>query len=285
MSRRKKKLRMKKDNSNDTTEKKITAGSIAYGLVILILLGIFLYAGYMLYGIISEYRKGEEEYKGLMQYVQTAEDLPSGEDLPSEEEAEDSSPGTEIRIKAPVTVDFTELKKVNQDIIGWIYCEAIPEISYPIVQGEDNDYYLHHTVEKNKNTSASIFMDCRNTPDFRDTMTIVYGHKMKNKSMFGRLGTYLKQEVYDKSPYIWILTPEKDIRYEIFSAREVKYTDILYGLNLDQGEEQKYYMKNMQEKSEIKTTISLTDAEPILTLSTCTGNSRTRCVVQAARQN
>ena len=87
----------------------------------------------------------------------------------------------------PPEVDFEELQKMNSDVIGWIEVEAIPEISYPIVRGEDNDYYLHRTFKKANNSAGSIFVDYRNGQYFGDCNTIVYGHNMKNGSMFGKL--------------------------------------------------------------------------------------------------
>ena len=262
-------------------KKKKTAGTVGLVLVLIVALFVFLYSGYRLLGILTEYRSGEKEYEALQQYVTPkTPGTENGSDTDDPKETGQTADGN-IAADAPLTVDFDALRQVNGDIVAWIYTEAVPEISYPVVQGEDNEYYLHHTVEKQKNSSASIFLDYRNSASFTDAMTVIYGHNMKNKSMFGRLKTYKKEEVFEKSPYIWLLTPDKTLKYEIFSVTTVNENDELYALSMTDGEEKKAYMEKMQKKSAVPTTVEYTGDEPILTLSTCTGTHTDRCVVQA----
>ena len=83
-------------------------------------------------------------------------------------------------------VDFSLLKQENEDIVGWIYCEGTP-ISYPVVQSGDNQYYLHRLINGEYNIAGSIFMDYRNNAELEDNNTIIYGHNMKNNTMFGYL--------------------------------------------------------------------------------------------------
>ncbi len=137
----------------------------------------------------NEYEKLEEEYAEVPAEVTTSDEV--------EEE------------EGPV-IDFAALKAVNEDIIGWLVVEAL-DISYPIVQSEDNDFYLHRTTEKTYNFAGSIFLDYMNKPDFSDCHSIVYGHNMKNGSMFGTLKQFRDKDVYSKSMYFWICTPEKII--------------------------------------------------------------------------
>lgn len=98
---------------------------------------------------------------------------------------------------------------------GWLYIEAL-DISYPVVQGPDNDTYLHTTYEGTSNFAGSIFLDYQNQDDFSDGNTIVYGHNMKNLSMFGKLKQMKEQEKYRDSVYFWMLTPESNDVYQIF---------------------------------------------------------------------
>ena len=256
-------------------------------LVMVVAFGVFVYAGYNLLVIQSEYKEGEETYEQLQAYVQETNE----EKEITKTEDEILTPGietagsleAELALKAPITVDFLQLKEVNEDIVGWIYLEAIPSISYPIVQGEDNDYYLKHTVEGKRNSSASIFIDYRNMSDFSQANTIVYGHNMKNQSMFGLLKQYKKAETCASSPYIWILTPQGEYRYEIFSVREVGDRDDVYS-HLDfQAEELKAYMEQMQSHSIVPFTHTFDGTEKMITLSTCTSKATKRCVVQAYR--
>lgn len=251
-------------------------------LVMLAAVGIFLYAGYNLFMIYSEYKAGEETYDHMQEYVASVDEH---ENENSSDTDQDASVDAQPVLKAPITVDFQQLKTVNEDIIGWIYMEAIPSISYPIVQGEDNDYYLHHTVEGKRNSSASIFVDFQNAGDFTDANTIVYGHNMKNQSMFGLLKQYKKAETCAASPYFWILTPEQDYRYELFSVREVSERDEVYSLFSSSGEEFKAYLERMQVESLVPFNLTFDGTEKIVTLSTCTTSATKRCVVQGVRED
>lgn len=260
--------------------KKRRKNTLVSNLFLIAALAITIFAAAKIMGIIFQYRAGEQEYDSFMQYVEKTDTMP--DTTPSTASNSDAL-AAEVLPEAPISVDFSALQQINEDIVGWIYAEAIPEISYPIVQGEDNDYYLHHTVEKKKNFSASIFMDCRNSADFQDAITVVYGHNMKNESMFGRLKEYRSQEILSKSPYIWILTPNGDYRYEIFSVHSIRDDDAVYELFYTQGEELKTYMEKIQAQSEIECNVTFTGYEPMLMLSTCTASDRIRCVVQAVR--
>lgn len=109
-----------------------------------------------------------------------------------------------------------EIIPVGQPVFD-LYIGAL-DLSYPVVQGEDNQYYLHHTYEKTENFAGTLFADKKNAPDFSDPNTIIYGHNMKNGTMFGSLKKFKDQAVYNAEPYIWLLTPDVNYQYEIFSA-------------------------------------------------------------------
>lgn len=99
------------------------------------------------------------------------------------------APSADPYAQALEQMDLPALQQVNSDVIGWI---AIPgtEISYPLVQDTDNDYYLTHTWNQNSSAVGAIFMDCRCSADFSGFNTIVYGHRMNNGSMFAALKHY-----------------------------------------------------------------------------------------------
>lgn len=258
--------------------KKKKKGIVDYFLILAMVLsfGVFTYASYHLIIIQNEYKKGEQTYEHMQEYVQ--ENEPDIEQEPLKEQEDPIE--AKVELKAPITVDFQQLQAVNEDIVGWIYMEAIPEISYPIVQGTDNNYYLKHTVEGKRNSSASIFMDYRNMSDFSHENTLIYGHNMKNQSMFGRLKQYKQAETCAKSQYFWILTPQRDYRYEIFSVREVGERDDVYSHLTFEQEELKSYLEQMQEHSAVPFSYTFDGTEKIVTLSTCTTKSTKRCVVQ-----
>ena len=266
-------------------KKRKRASDIIAIIIMIVAIGVFLYAAYQLYLIFAEYHEGTQEYDVLREYVSMNEDTETDTDT------EETEPRTTKEVieaneipSCPITVDFSALKSVNEDIVGWLYIEAIPKISYPIVQGKDNQYYLKHTVEGVENSSASIFMDYRNNSDYSDANTIIYGHNMKNLSMFGLLKQMKDPEVFAKSPYIWIVTEQEEICYEVFSARNVSEHDALYNQLRIDPEEFLALLGEYHAASEVESAHTFDGTEQIITLSTCTSDDTVRCVVQAVRK-
>lgn len=259
-------------------KKKKKAGDIILTLVLIVAVGVFCYAAYNLYHIYTEYKKGTDEYNKIAQMAVT-ERAPDEiqEELPGEEKRQALTP--------PMNIDFNALKAVNEDVIGWIYVEGLPDINYPVVQGENNDTYLHTTYEKNYNFAGAIFVDYENSPDFSDCNTLVYGHNMKNGSMFGRLKEFVsKPELYAESKYFWIFTPKETYRYEIISAYTTAVDSVTYTLFKGPGEEFEQYLQTIRGYSELQTEPVETGVmDKVITLSTCTGNDATRFVVQGKR--
>ena len=258
--------------SRQNSKKPKKKGDIILTLALIVAVAVFCFAAYNLFHIYTEYKKGTDEYNHIEQMAVT-ERAPE-----STEEASDTEQGPQ----PPFDVDFAALQGVNPDVVGWIYIEALDGISYPVVQGEDNEEYLHTTYEKNYNFAGTIFIDYENSRDFTDCNTLVYGHNMKNGSMFGRLKNFSEdQTTYEKSKYFWIFTPEKDYRYEIISAYTTGVNSDTYTLFKGPGDEFQEYLDTIKGYSEIKTDdTELTIKDRIVTLSTCTGNDATRYVVQ-----
>lgn len=256
-------------------KKKKTVGDHILTIVLIVAICIFCYAAFNLYHIYTEYKKGTDEYNSISEMAVTERDPDQVEEIDQPDE----------QPVAPVSIDFDSLRSINEDVIGWIYMEALPEISYPVVQGEDNNFYLHQTYEKNYNFAGTIFIDYENKRDFSDCNTLVYGHNMKNGSMFGHLKKFAEdQETYNKSKYFWILTPDKNYRYEIISAYTTEVNSDTYTLFKGPGDEFQSYLETIKGYSEIQTDPGeLTIKDKIVTLSTCTGNESTRFVVQGKR--
>ncbi len=169
---------------------------------------------------------------------------------------------------------------------GWLYIEAL-DISYPVVQGPDNDAYLHTTYEGTSNFAGSIFLDYQNQGDFSDGNTIVYGHNMKNLSMFGKLKQIKEQEKYKDSVYFWMMTPESNDVYQIFSAFYTEADSDVYTMYSGGGEAFAQYLANMAARSEIPVEQPPMDENShIITLSTCAASDTTgRFVVMGVRRN
>ena len=266
------------ENKNNTQkqpeQKKKKKSDVLLTIALIVAIAVFCYAAFNLYHIYTEYKKGTDEYNQIEEMAVTERDADSGEVA-----------GPNAQLKPPIEVDFDKLKSVNEDVVGWIYVDALPDISYPIVKGKDNQTYLHQTYEKNYNFAGTIFVDYENSGDFSDCNTLVYGHNMKNGSMFGHLKKFREDDrLYKQDKYFWILTPERNYRYEIISAYTTGVNSDTYTLFKGPGEEFEKYLETIKGYSEIQTDdTDLTIKDRIVTLSTCTVNESTRFVVQGKR--
>ena len=272
-------------------KKRATFGDIMRTLLMLIALVVFLFSGYTLYGYYKEYKKGTDEYDNLESNfaIEVEENETEDFDALESDEALQSITGREVatvwendrEVTIPTMknpIDFAELKSVNEDIVGWLRIRAL-DISYPVVQGEDNDYYLHRTFEGVDNFAGCLFVNCDNEPDLTDQNTIIYGHNMKNGSMFGKLKKFQEEETFNKSKFFWIFTEDFIYQYRIFSAMTVNKIGINYQTFFLENEFQEFKDAAFRNSVVENSNVSLSYEDRIVTLSTCTGDDSTRFVV------
>ena len=187
--------------------------------------------------------------------------------------------------KGTVIGKYVDLYEANSDIIGWIQVEDT-KIDYPIMwTPDDGEYYLHRNFQKEQASSGVPFMDAASDIFVPTSNFLLYGHNMKNGSMFAQLKKFSQNsDIYNQSKYFWIFTPEKNYRYEIISAYTTGVNSDTYTLFKGPGEEFEKYLQKIRGYSDIKTDGGeLTIKDKIVTLSTCTGNEATRYVVQGKR--
>lgn len=188
--------------------------------VLLVILGvIFLAAGGYLFGIWEEYHEAETGYQGLKKYIIEKPDMRKDpEEKPeNQEEPEESLP----------EIDFDGLRAINGDVVAWIQIPGIG-VDYPVVQGKDNEHYLHYTFDGKANKAGSIFLDCRNRADFTDSKVILYGHNMKDGSMFSNLKKYQDVAFRKEQGRVLIYLPDKVLECEIVECRQVSVQDSVY---------------------------------------------------------
>jgi sortase B len=257
---------------------------ILYIVVFAFFLGLFLVSSYRVFLALTSYQKGDAAYQEILDVVDLSK-LPSPSPTASASVAEtkEEVSETEGYILALSSVDFDALEQINPDIIGWI---LIPDtqINYPILQGSDNDYYLKHLYNKEALSVGSIFMDYRSVADFSGFNTIIYGHRMRNGSMFAGLKNFLKAEFFKEHPYIYIATREGVYTYTRFSAYEGPTTGLSYQLSFSSEQDKTDFIDYAKSSSRFSANIekSLTEEDFYLTLSTCTGNGyKNRLIVQA----
>ena len=178
-------------------------------------------------------------------------------------------------------VDFTELLKKNPDTVAFIHVPNT-NINYPIVQANNNDYYLTHAFDKSKNSAGWVYIDYRNSNSFTDDNTIVYGHGRLNKTVFGSLkDTLTKDWQNNKENYvIQISTPTANFVYQIFSIYTIDAESyyIIPGFNTISTKEE--WLATMKNRNTAPMNVSLNASDKIITLSTCQNNDGGGIVVQ-----
>ena len=184
-----------------------------------------------------------------------------------------------------IDVDFAGLKEQNEDIVGWIYFEDEESISYPFLYSGD-DYYLRRNYLKEEETAGSIYIDGNNSPNLDDAHTLIYGHNMRNLSMFGKLKFYKTEEDYfENHRYFQLITESGAYRYEIFAYKDVStltggiYTTWKY-VDSDFKE---FVNDTICQGSYVEADIDVDDEAHIVTLSTCSYDSDVRFTVSAVR--
>lgn len=169
-------------------------------------------------------------------------------------------------------VDWKALKKVNPDVQGWLYQKGTV-INYPVVQGTDNDTYLHTRFDKQWSGGGTLFVDYRMEKDFKGFNSIIYGHHMKDGSMFRSIRGYTKEEgYYDKHKTLELATPHGNYHLVVFSAFITKATDEnTYKMTYDEAEKQAYIDRawEQSELSVTKDSVDVTKDDRLVTLSTC----------------
>lgn len=168
----------------------------------------------------------------------------------------------------PTNVDFEKLAGINSDCIGWISA-CSNRIDYPIVKSKDNVEYLTKTVTGAENKSGAIFADKDCTDPFNQFQTLVFGHNMKNGSMFHYLVNYRDKDYYDNHRLVYVRTEHQLLTYEVFAAyREAASDSCIYDSVLN-PDDRAAFLKKVKEKSLYNTNVQLSTSDRILTLVTC----------------
>lgn len=170
-------------------------------------------------------------------------------------------------------ISLEALREVNGDVVGWIEIPGT-ELSYPLMQGADNRYYLSRSWKGEPNSGGSVFLESTNNGDLTDFHTIAYAHRMNNDSMFGTLKYYEDQEFWPEHPSVYLVTDTSVYRYDIFAAQTAAVEDIVYRLDLEEKHLEEEFLQYCIENSVIDTGLTPEAGDRILTLSTCTSSGR-----------
>lgn len=210
------------------------------------------------------------------------------EDNKVSEEADIEEEDTEEEI-VEIPIDFAGLQQKNKDIYAWIRIPGA-KVDYPIVQHEEDDaYYLNHTVEGRKGLPGSIYTETLNRKNFSDRNTVIYGHNMKNGTMFGDLSLYKNSTYMKEHAQIIVYTTEHIYTYQVFAAITYDNRHLMYAFDFAREDGVQKFLDSLKSvrnmSSYIDESVEVAATDRLLTLSTCTGNNKQRFLVGAVLVN
>lgn len=292
------------EKNEKTTKKKEKRKFNIYKLFTVLLAAILLViVGYMLRNWIVE-RNAQKQYEDLAESVNRLQNqvsdnaiTPAGDrqDASTEvmetetedvqEESDSAIAGVDIPQKQ---LDWNELAKVNPDIYAWIYIPGT-QVDYPVLQHPtDNTYYLNYNMNGTRGYPGCIYTEKENSKDFTDFNTVMYGHNMRNKTMFETLHYYEDKAFFVNNPYVYVYRGDRVLVYEIFAAYIAGNEHILYSYDFQTQEGRQNYVDLIEKgaSGNLRDDVEVTGDSHILTLSTCiSGKAKNRYLVQAVLLN
>ncbi len=237
-------------------------------------------SGWMLAHEIGEYRQGVRAYGSLEELVEQPdpEETKEPEGLPSVGEVSGEENGPVLPV-----VDFEGLRETGPDIVAWLTLPDTP-VNYPVTQTEDNEFYLDHLHDRSPGKVGCLFADYENSADFSDRNTIIYGHNMRDGSMFAELNHYKEQAYFESHPQMYLVTPEGGFVCEVFAAftadPEESGSDASpWRLGFRDDGAYTTWLGKMAERSVAESGVTVTSSDRVLTLSTCAPGGEKRFVV------
>lgn len=234
-------------------------------ILYIILLSILIYSGIKIF----------KWYKDKTNNNKIAEQIKST--VIVEEKNEDEN-------KDEYTVDFNKLKEQNNETIAWLKVNNT-NIEYPVVKGTNNSFYLNHSFDKSSNSAGWIFADYKNKFDNTDKNIVIYGHNMRDGSMFGSMLNILNSKWYEneENTNITLYTENEKSIYKVFSVYKIENEDYYIKTEFKNGNEFEGFIKNLKKRSIKDFNVDVSKDDNILTLSTCANNNKYRVVLHAKK--
>ena len=255
----------KKTKKKKASQKKYSVGMAIFGVIFLCAVAFIVIS----FQKRKNAEKVYEEMRAENQKVVVEETPVVEEEVPEEEELPQSdAPHLEN------TIDFSALAEQNPDIYAWIQIPGTL-VDYPVLQSAtDNLYYLNHTIDGTSGLPGSIYSESIHAKDFSDPLTVLYGHNMKNDTMFGSLHDYENPDKLTESPYVYMYLPEKTLVYQIFAA--VRFSDDYLPEYGDFNEEvifDSLISRLRSANGNINEEVAVPYGSEVLIMSTCIGNA------------
>ena len=225
---------------------------LVWALIAPTLAALAIFSGWKLWGAVRDYKNEADMHKNVLEY------------RPLED--------------AIVNQSVIDLQAKYPDAVGWLTVPGT-KIDYPFVQSEGNDFYLRRDLDGKYAVAGTLFMDCRCAPEFSSQNTIIYGHHLKNGSMFGTLKAFADKEFFLKNTAGTIFLPRETLKLEIFAYLVVKYTDKeIYSDELSEN-----FIDYVKQNARQYRELALTESDRIVTLSTCSYEFQNARTVLLAR--
>ena len=238
----------------------------AIDICLIVLLLLALVSGALFLWYLLDYKKSSDFYKEANKDIQIIETKKENKEY----EFETNEDFIVSEKEFDIDIDFS---KYPETVIGWLYIpDEEKEISYPIMLGKDNDFYLNHDYSNNYNKGGSIFLHYKNSPYLTDYHSVIYGHNMKNGTMFGRLKKYRDKDFLDSHRYVYIKTRDGELKeYYVYSVFKTEDLSESYNVEIKTIEAQKDFINYTLKNNTSKNTIAFDENKiyRIITLSTC----------------
>lgn len=232
-------------------------------IVYMILLLVLVYSGVKIYKWYKDNNKNNEiaeQIKGTVVVEEKSED------------------------KEEYTIDFNKLKEQNKETVAWIKVNNT-NIEYPVVKTKNNEFYLNHSFDKSENLGGWIFADYKNKFNGTDKNIVIYGHNMKDNSMFGTMQKILNPEWYnnEENTNIILKTEGKNYIYKVFSIYRIENEDYYIKTEFNNDSEFEQFLNTLKARSIRNFNMDMLESDSILTLSTCDNNNKYRVVLHAKK--
>lgn len=245
--------------------------SVPVVILILLLVGGMIFAAWQLGSIFMNYSRDRSAYEDLansaISGLAEAKDTTVAAATPDPNARPE--PEEPVISEIPFTVDWEYLSSINGDIVGWLYCPNTV-INYPVVQSSDHDFYLDHGFDGQSNTTGTLFVDRDSVSGIVQSNFIIYGHNMKDESMFGTFKHYADKSYYEAHPTLYYLTPGQCYRIDLICAHIVEATTENFPGYFASIDDYQTYLNRISSSAFWVNADAVTTEHQLLTMSTCT---------------
>ncbi|MGM9941841.1 MAG: class B sortase [Bulleidia sp.] len=231
-------------------------GRIVTDIILVIALGAACFSGWKLYQGLSTYNQSKSSYDTLRDAAVKKPEV-SQPDSSQEQESDDT-----------LVIDHAAMAAINPDYVGWIHMKN-SDISYPMVQGTDNEYYLNHLYTKEENYVGSVFLDCNSSRDFTDRNTVIYAHNVKNGTMFMEIARFEDPSWYADHDVLEIYTASQNYRLYPVAGILTTGSDNYVSYAFESDEAYMNYVNRFVSNSTFQSNQTVTPQDQTVLLSTC----------------